>query len=261
MSSEPETAQRPGVARHLWWRARDYASVLRWQLAGAGGSDAYRAPDGPVGPPVVLVPGVWEPWQFLRPLGEVLFARGIRVHAVPALGYNHRPVADAAQVLSRYLEEHDLRDVVLVAHSKGGLIGKLTMLEHDPEGRIASMVAVNTPFSGSIYARFIPMRSVRAFIPSDATIVALAAEIEVNHRITSAHAFWDPHIPGGSVLDGAQDVVLATPGHFRPLMDPQLQALLLDAADRLISRAAAGAPGSARAGRGRRRSPCRPARS
>ena len=102
------------------------------------------------------------------------------------------------------------------------------MLQHDPQGRIASMVAVNTPFSGSVYARWIPMRSVRAFMPSDATILALAAEVEVNHRITSAHAFWDPHIPGGSALDGADDVVLATPGHFRPLADPQLQALLLD---------------------------------
>ncbi|WP_028048139.1 triacylglycerol lipase [Cellulomonas sp. URHD0024] len=218
----------PGAVRHLWWRVRDYASVLRWQLASSRGWDAYLAPQALVGPPVVLVPGVWEPWQFLRPVAEVLYAHGVRVHTVPALGYNRRPVADAAQVLARYLEEHDLREVVLVAHSKGGLIGKLAMLEHDADGRISSMVAVNTPFSGSTYARWIPLRSVRAFIPSDETIVALAAEVEVNHRITSAHAFWDPHIPGGSHLDGAHEVVLATPGHFRPLADPQLRAILLD---------------------------------
>lgn len=225
---DPETPRRPGAVRHLWWRARDYASVLGWQLASSRGADAWEAPDAPVGPPVVLVPGVWEPWQFLKPLGELLFVHGVRVHTVPALGYNRRPVAEAAAVLGAYLVEHDLRDVVLVAHSKGGLIGKLAMLQQDPDGRIDSMVAVNTPFAGSVYARWIPMRSVRAFIPSDATIVALAAEVEVNRRITSVHAFWDPHIPGGSALDGAQDVVLDTPGHFRPLADPQLQALLLD---------------------------------
>ena len=72
------------------------------------------------------------------------------------------------------------------------------------------------------------MRSVRAFVPTDATIVALSAEVEVNARITSAHAFWDPHIPGGSALDGATEVILETPGHFRPLADPQLQVLLLE---------------------------------
>ena len=68
--------------------------------------------------------------------------------------------------------------MVLVAHSKGGLIGKLAMLREDPDGRIDSMIAVNTPFAGSSYARWFLVPSVRAFIPTDATIVALAAERE-----------------------------------------------------------------------------------
>jgi len=220
--------RRLSVLRHTWWRVRDYAWVLRRQLATGGGSDAFRHPAVPVGPPVVLVPGVWEPWQILRPLAAVLHAHGVRVHAIPALGYNRRPVPDAAAVLGRYLVEQDLCDVVLVAHSKGGLIGKLAMLRHDPDGRIASMVAVNTPFAGSSYARWVPMSSVRAFIPTDATILALAAEPQVNGRITSVHSAWDPHIPGGSALEGATDVVLATPGHFRPLADPALLELLLE---------------------------------
>ncbi len=211
---------------HLWWRVRDYAAALRRQAALPVGPRSYEHPDAPAGPPVVLVPGVWEPWWFLRPLAELLYAHGVAVHVVPALGYNRRPVADAARLLGQHLVERDLRDVVLVAHSKGGLVGKLAMLR-DPDGRIASMVAVNAPFGGSVLARWVPLRSVRAFTPSDATIVALAAEVEVNRRITSAHSFWDPHIPAGSLLDGAEDVVLPTPGHFRPLADPQLASLLL----------------------------------
>ncbi|WP_426595535.1 esterase/lipase family protein [Cellulomonas sp. McL0617] len=224
----PDPKPVPSASPHLWWRVRDYASVLRWQLAAARGDDAYRSPVEPVGPPVVLVPGVWEPWQFLRPLAERLFAHGVRVHAIPALGYNRQPVADTAAVLGAYLVEHDLRDVVLVAHSKGGLVGKLAMLRHDPDGRIATMVAVNAPFAGSRYARWIPISSVRAFVPSDATITALAAETAVNARIVSVHSDWDPHVPEGSVLPGARDVVLATPGHFRPLEDRQLEELLLE---------------------------------
>jgi len=212
---------------HLGWRVRDYATALRRQAARPVAPGSYEHPARRVGPPVVLVPGVWEPWRFLRPLAELLFAHGVAVHVVPALGYNRRPVADAARVLGRYVVERELRDVVLVAHSKGGLIGKLAMLRHDPDGRIASMVAVNAPFSGSALARWVPLRSVRAFVPSDATIVALAAELEVNARITSAHAFWDPHVPAASSLDGAEDVVLSTPGHFRPLADPELASLLL----------------------------------
>ena len=226
------TAGRPGgFARHTWWRARDYAAVLRWQVQGLltdAGPDDLRHPDRPVGPPVVLVPGVYEPWHFLRPLGAMLHRHGIRVHTVPKLGINSGPVPDAARLLGRHLAEHDLRDVVLVAHSKGGLIGKLAMLREDPHDRIASMVAVNTPFAGSSHARFLPLPAVRAFVPTDATIVALAAELDVNTRISSVHSFWDPHIPGGSALAGAEGVVLDTPGHFRPLADARLEAYLLD---------------------------------
>lgn len=219
------------LRRRAWWLARDYAFVLHWQAAAVVsrvGPEDLRRPGRPVGPPVVLVPGVYEPWQFLLPLATVLHDHGVRVHVLPELGINRRPIPDQATLLGRYLAEQDLRDVVLVAHSKGGLIGKLAMLREDPDHRIASMVAVNTPFAGSVYARWFPAAAVRAFKPTDATIVALQAELAVNRRITSAFSFWDPHIPASSSLDDGADVVLATPGHFRPLADPGLRALLLD---------------------------------
>lgn len=219
------------VVRHLGWRLLDYAAVLRWQLAGlvAGpGPDAFANPDSPVGPPVVLVPGVYETWRFLRPVARALHARHLRVHTVPGLGLNRSTVPEAAHELARVLVAADLRDAVLVAHSKGGLIGKLAMDAHDPERRIASMVAVNTPFAGSALARWMPGRTLRAFRPADPTIVGLAARPDVNSRIVAAHSVWDPHIPGSGVLPGARNVVLPTPGHFRPLADPLLLDLVLD---------------------------------
>ena len=219
-------------AQQTWWRAQDYVYVAVRQLEGVlrpGGHDSYRNPVRPVPPAVVLVPGVYEPWAFLRPVADLLHREGHPVHVLPALGYNRGPVPQAAAVLGRYLREQDLRDVVIVAHSKGGLIGKLAMLREDPEGRIHSMVAVNTPFAGSTYARWIPLPSIRAFVPTDATLVALAADSVVNARITSVHSRWDPHIPGGSALDGAANITLDVPGHFRSLEDPQLRGVLLEA--------------------------------
>ena len=219
------------VLRRTWWRARDYACVIRWQVTGVLSPvhpDDLRHQDHPVGPPVVLVPGVYESWRFLLPLATLLHDHGVEVHVLPDLRDNRRPVAAGAAVLGRYVRERDLRDVVVVAHSKGGLIGKLAMVREDPDGRIDSMIAVSTPFAGSAYARWFVDPAVRAFVPSDATIVALSAERAVNERITSVYSRWDPHIPVGSALDGAQDVVLETPGHFRPLADPRLHELLLE---------------------------------
>ena len=219
-------------AQQTWWRAQDYLYVAGRQVEGVrgrGGHEIYRTSDRAVPPDVLLVPGVYEPWAFMRPVADLLHGEGHRVHVLPALGYNRGPIPQAAALLGRHLREHDLRDVVIVGHSKGGLIGKLAMLREDPDGRIRSMVAVNTPFAGSAYARWIPLPSIRAFVPTDATLVALAAEIEVNSRITSVHSRWDPHIPAGSVLDGAANITLDVPGHFRSLEDPRLREVILEA--------------------------------
>lgn len=237
-------------ARHAWWRSQDYVYVLVRQAEGLlrrGGADAYLT--GRTPPDVVLVPGVYESWQFMRPVARLLHAAGHAVHVLPTLGYNVGPVPAAASVLGAYLRAQDLRDVVVVAHSKGGLIGKLAMLREDPDGRIRSMVAINTPFAGSAYARWIPLASVRIFRPDDVTLVALGAEQEVNSRITSVYSPWDPHIPAGSVLPGAANVELTTPGHFRPLADPRLERVLLAAVRGESGQPAPGAGGAGTADR------------
>lgn len=221
------------LARETGWRAADYAYAGWRQVAGTLGRDdphRYEHPEHPVGRPVVLVPGVYEPWAFLQPLASRLAAEGIAVHALPELGTNARPVPECAELLGRVLQERDLRDVVLVAHSKGGLIGKLAMVRHDPDGRVAHMVTVNTPYAGSSLARLFPTRAVRAFLPDDPTIVALAREREVDRRITAVRSVWDPHIPGARELGGAADVVLGTHGHFLPLEDPRVVRLVVAAA-------------------------------
>jgi len=214
--------------RQTWWRVRDYTAACRWQVEALFSRARPDDVAGGTGRTVVLLPGVYEPWRFLLPWARFLHERGVSVHVMPELGVNRGPIPAAAAALGRHLVDHDLRDVTLLAHSKGGLIGKLAMSHEDPDGRIVDMIAVNTPFAGSRYARWFLVGAVRAFVPTNATIVALAAEVEANARITSAHSFWDPHVPEGSELTGAADMVLLTPGHFRPLTDARLLDLLVE---------------------------------
>ncbi len=208
--------------------ALDYAYAAYWQVREAVfRADALQyatATDGRV--PVLLLPGVYETWQFMRPIADRMHRRGHPVHVVTGLGRNRGSVDASAALVSDYLEEHDLRDVVIVAHSKGGLIGKFVMLRHDPQGRVASMVAVSTPFSGSRYARYLPIRSLRAFSPKDAITLMLAENEDVNARIVSVFGPFDPHIPGGSSLPGARNVLLDSSGHFRVLRSAQLLDLI-----------------------------------
>src|SRR5690606_27044173 len=141
------------------WRGRSRAC---WGRAGRRAGRAAARPSS-------CCPASTRTWRLLGPLATALARAGHPVHAVPGLGYNRRPVADAADRTAAFLDEADLQGVVLVAHSKGGLVGKRVMLS--PAGsRVAGMVAVATPFRGSRYARYLLGRTLPAFSPRDAAL-------------------------------------------------------------------------------------------
>jgi triacylglycerol lipase len=216
---------RPTQLLHRGWSwLLDYQYVVHQQVRGLldrTDPQDLLDPAAPA-PPVLLLPGIYERWQFLRPVADLLREEGHPVHVLTRLRWNTAPLAASAEHVTAYLREHDLRDVLVVAHSKGGLIGKYAMLHGDPEGRITRMIAIATPFAGSRYARLFLARSVRALSPRDRTLRELAAQLEVNARITSVWGAFDPHIPGGSRLEGATNVPLRTSGHFRIVGSPEL---------------------------------------
>ncbi len=227
----PEGRAHRRAGAHLAWRARDYEFAVRWIVAGwlrpGGAAELARPPVR--GRPVVLVPGVYEAWHFLRPLARRLHEHGLRVHAVPSLGRNRRPVPESADLLRASIAALGLHDVVLLAHSKGGLIGKRAMIDDlvSDDPRIASMITVNTPFVGSRYARWVPLRAVRALVPHDEAILALVVDRTVDERIVPVRSVWDPHVPDARGPDGREAVVLRTPGHFRALADRALEDLVV----------------------------------
>jgi len=213
--------------------ARDYVWIV-----GAQATATLRPP--PAGSltggdrvPVLLLPGIYETWPVMGGLARALHAAGHPVHAVPALGLNRRALEESARLSVDRLRALDLDRVVLVAHSKGGLIGKLVLGDPDVGPRVAGLVAVNTPFAGSVYARWFPARPVRALSPVDPALTALARDVGAHARIWSLYARFDPHVPGGSELPGAVNVRLPLDGHFRPLDDPRLHAAVLDAVTHL----------------------------
>jgi len=226
--SNDDAAARDAVPmtaiRALGWWMRDYAYAAWWQLRALGNRTDPSSFRSGTRAPVLVIPGVYESWKFLQPLIVALHERGHPVHVVDPLRHNRRPVAAGAALVAEYLVAHGLRDVVLVAHSMGGLIGKHVMALDPAAERVRGMVAVATPFGGSRYATLMLSPTLRSFSPRNATILALARETAVNSRIVSLYGRFDPHIPGGSELAGARNVVLETGGHFRILAHPRVIA-------------------------------------
>jgi pimeloyl-ACP methyl ester carboxylesterase len=213
-----------------WGVGLDYA----WAFSTRAGYLRERTPPEALSEgtarPVLLIPGVYEPWRYLLTIGRRLHAAGHPVHALPELGYNVAPIADTAALAQRYLDEHDLRDVAIVGHSKGGIVGKHMMAFDDRDHRIDRMVAIASPFSGSARAKYVPVRTIRPFLPGDALLGSLAANLELNSRITSIYTEADHVIPNGSELEGAANLEVPLIGHFRLLSDPRV----LDMVERAV---------------------------
>ena len=179
----------------------------------APGPGAHRPPA------VVLLPGIYEPAAFVAPLGRWLGARGHRVITVPGLGWNLRSIPDSAEIVGAFLTGLGIRDAVLVAHSKGGLIGKQLMVS-DQSGLVAGMVAVATPFEGHRFSRLGPTEALRGFHTEDPVILSLAADLEANTRIVTMRAEVDPVAFHGTELPGSVNLTLPVVGHFRILGHP-----------------------------------------
>ena len=220
---------RIGPREALWW-AQDYLyAAVAWlgSHVGADGPGSYAA--GALRP-VLIVPGVYENWRFMRPVIRALHDAGHPVHVLPGLGHNLGPIADAALEVRHYVESHDLHGVAVVAHSKGGLIGKLAMTgELAEDSRIAVVVAICTPFGGARLARYLPWPALRPLVPGHPSLVELAAAQAVNSRVVSLYGVFDPHIPEGSELPGATNVELPVAGHFRILSRPETVRAVLTA--------------------------------
>ncbi|MFC8193422.1 esterase/lipase family protein [Cellulomonas sp. NPDC057328] len=249
---EQEAGVRVGWRRRVQqavaW-GRDYAWIAAAQVAATVRQPPADDLATGTRTPVLLLPGIYETWPVMDGVVRYLHDEGHPVHAVPALGYNGRTLEESAQRVVDRLTELDLDEVVLVAHSKGGLIGKLVLGTPGVGDRVAGMVAVNTPFSGSVYARWFPVRAVRALSPQDPHVLALARQVAANGRIWSVFARFDPHVPGGSELPGAVNVRVPVDGHFRALGDARVHAAVLDGVGRLAAawRERRGVPASAAA--------------
>ncbi|WP_353815173.1 alpha/beta fold hydrolase [Agromyces sp. SYSU T00266] len=251
--SEPQ--ELSALARGWWW-ARDYVYAGIRQVAivvdGWSPPARWRSGRGDL-PEVLLLPGIYEHWSFLRPLGDALNGAGYRVRVVHGMGTNRRGIADTARRLGRAIERRPAPDAgrVIVAHSKGGLVAKQLLVSwadgadgadgaahvaRGPHG-IVGLVAVATPFAGSRMARLILDPSVRALLPSDETIVLLGRAASVNARIVSVFGRYDPHIPDGSMLDGATNIRVPVAGHFRILGAVETHRAVLEGVAHLLDQA------------------------
>lgn len=224
--SRPQLNRRRVALRALlipgWW-LRDYASALSGQLrsliptptrnAFSGDPEADRVS-------VLLLPGVYERWRFLLPLCRALRTAGFSVTPAPELGWNRQSLTASVDCLldsslSRLPPQHP---VIVIGHSKGGLIGRSVL--DDPRSPLSgrddvALLTIATPFRGSRYASWFLDPAIRQLRPRDPSVSQMLGHPEeANARITALVPHFDPHVPSTEALPGARTLTIPVAGHF-----------------------------------------------
>ena len=79
--------------------------------------------------PIILIPGVLGRWGFLKNLGDKISLEGHPVYIVQSLKYNLFSIPESAKIIRKIVdtikkETPHFSNAIIIAHSKGGLIGK-----------------------------------------------------------------------------------------------------------------------------------------
>ncbi len=183
--------------------------------------------------PVILIPGIAERWGFLKSLGDKISLDGHPVYIVPKLGHNMINIPKSAMIIKDLIEENKLKNVIIVAHSKGGLIAKYLLVHFNKDNAVKGVIAIATPFSGSALARLIRHKSFKELSPSSKLIQDLNSHTTINNRIISIYPSFDNHVPEGSILANAENIKVNVKGHHKILFDKKVQEVVIEKIDKL----------------------------
>lgn len=175
--------------------------------------------DGKV--PVLVVPGIFSQWGFMKKIADTISLLGHPVYIVPELGYNLHDIPHSSSLVSKVIQKENLKNCIIVAHSKGGLIGKYTMIHHNEDHRIIGMVSIATPYSGSAITKILPINPVKELHNDSAIIKDLAVHTAVNKSIVSICPEFDHYVLAeqGSYLEGAKNINVPVHGHHTVMYD------------------------------------------
>jgi triacylglycerol lipase len=182
--------------------------------------------------PVILIPGVLAKWTFLKSLGDKISLEGHPVYVISDLKYNLFSIPESAKILKKVIDDikkdnKEFQNACIVAHSKGGLIGKYFLIHFNDDKSISKMISLATPYSGSGMAKLLPLDPMKE-LQNDSLIIKDI--INVNHMITSIIPEYDNHVwaEEGSYLDGAKNIKVNIHGHHKIVFDKSVQEVVLN---------------------------------
>ena len=228
----------PALSPRQWIEmiARELAAFIRfqWLIATHAKNDVPRAASN--GPLVVLLHGILCNGAIWRPVVTTLGARsGCSIHT-PDIEPDAVTLGEQARTFSAWLKQlvaaHPHKSILIVAHSLGGLIARLS-LQADEHPNIR-LICVGTPHEGSVCVRVLRSQIGRDLRIGSAALAALRLDAA---KIVNIHS---PHdnlvIPArGSVLPGADNRAIPGCGHISLVYSKTVADIVCDELARMQS--------------------------
>jgi hypothetical protein len=178
---------------------------------------------------VVLIPGIFEKWHFLQTVADEVSLKGHPVHVIESIGYNDKAIHKTAREVLNYIKANHITGAVIIAHSKGGLVGKYLMSMPEGRRRVKKIIAIASPFAGSKIVHLVKHRLLNELAPDSAVIRNLKKNKQLNRKIVSIFGEFDNHVwPTESCrLLGAKNYQVSAHGHHKILEDKKVCSIIL----------------------------------
>lgn len=228
----------PGAALRMFWEEFSTSMLMTsWHMPRAR---AYtRIHPGGAAPPVLLVHGYGcnsGYWDHLAPLLDAARISHATLDLEPLTGDIDGYAARIEEAAQRLCAQAGATQLVVVAHSMGGLAARAWMRTHGAQ-QVARLVTLGTPHHGTCLAAFGlginagQMRRMGVAGPECAWLAALAAgeAPEVRARIVSIYSHHDNIIAPqtSSELPGARNLALGGVGHVALGRNPRVLAMVM----------------------------------
>lgn len=187
--------------------------------------------------PIIIIPGVFEKWYFMKEIADPLSLLGHPVYVLENLGYNTSEIHKTANLVSELINDKNLENIIIIAHSKGGLIGKDILVSFNQYQKVKKVIAIATPFKGSEITKYISHKIIKELSPESEIIKNLSKEIEVNQKIVSIFCNFDNHVwpETSSFLDGAKNIQIKENGHHKILSNKEVLEIVLSEVENITT--------------------------
>lgn len=98
--------------------------------------------------------GYGEPWTYMEAIGKFFFEKNFSVYIIPEFTRNLKTISEQTKIVEEFITKKKLKNLILIAHSKGGLVAKYLLQYSKQAKNIKKVINIAVPYGGVVWGIF-----------------------------------------------------------------------------------------------------------